>query len=79
MPPRLGYGIGWIVGKLVKYVVITWEEVQGLMEDLLYVDDTSPATTKLTDWAKENAHTLGFTYTSELARRRDRQSEYQSN
>ncbi len=36
-------------------------------------------TTKLTDWARERQSTLGLHYTSELARRQDREAEYKSN
>lgn len=78
-PPSLGYAIGWIIGKLVGDVMITREEIKGLMDNLLYVDAPSAGSTRLTDWATERARTLGLHYTSELARRRDRQTEYRSN
>jgi NADH dehydrogenase len=79
LPPLLNYSIGWIVGKFVNDVMITKDEVQGLMANLLYVETQPAGTTKLTDWAKKHANTLGFKYTSELARRKDRDSEYMSN
>jgi NADH dehydrogenase len=78
-PPALGYAVGWVIGKLVGDVMITRQEIAGLMANLLYVDSPPAGDTKLTDWAKEHASTLGLHYTSELARRRDRQAEYQSN
>lgn len=46
---------------------------------LLYVDAAPAGTTKLTDWARERSASLGLHYTSELARRRDREGEYKSN
>jgi NADH dehydrogenase len=67
------------VGKFVNDVMITKDEVKGLMANLLYVETQPAGTTKLTDWAKKHANTLGFKYTSELARRKDRDSEYMSN
>jgi len=79
VPPSLGYAAGWVIGKLVGDVMITREEIAGLMANLLYVDSPPVGNTKLTDWAKERANTLGLHYTSELARRRDRQTGYQSN
>ncbi len=79
VPPALGYAVGWVIGELVGDVMITREEIAGLMANLLYVDSPPAGTTKLTDWAKERASTLGLHYTSELARRRDRRTEYQSN
>ncbi len=35
--------------------------------------------TRLTDWIRDHAETLGRMYTSELARRSDRKSAYRSN
>ncbi len=40
------------------------------MAGLLYVDSPPAGHTRLTDWLKENAATLGVRYTSELARRK---------
>lgn len=77
--PTLGYAVSSVVGKLVDDVVVTREEIEGLMADLLYVQTPPTGQTSLTQWAKEHAATLGRSYTSELARRRDRQSAYRSN
>jgi NADH dehydrogenase len=79
VPPMFGYAVGWVIGKLVGDVMITREEIAGLSANLLYVDAPPAGTTKLTSWAKERANTLGLHYTSELARRRDRQTGYHSN
>jgi NADH dehydrogenase len=79
VPPSLGYAVGWVISKLVGDVMITREEIAGLMTNLLYVDAPPAGWTKLTDWARERASRLGMHYTSELARRTDRRTEYQSN
>jgi uncharacterized protein YbjT (DUF2867 family) len=79
VPPFFGYWTGWVLGKLVNDVVITKEEIAGLMANLLYVDAPPVGKTKLTNWARRHADTLGLKYLSELARRRDRESEYVSN
>lgn len=79
VPPTVGYCAGWIIGKMVNDVIITREEIAGLMADLLYVDSPPAGRTKLTDWANEHADSLGRRYTSELARRKDRESQYRSN
>jgi uncharacterized protein YbjT (DUF2867 family) len=76
IPPAAGYLVSKLVGKLVGDVIVTRDEIRGLMADLLYVESAPAGTTKLTDWASQNANSLGFRYTSELARRRDRTSEY---
>ena len=79
MAPIVGYCAGWIIGKVVNDVLITREEISGLMADLLHVDSSPAGKTKLTDWAKAHADSLGRRYTSELARRKNRKSQYRSN
>lgn len=79
VPPFLGYIAGWVIGRIVNDVMITKEEIKGLMDNLLYVESPPAGSTKLTEWAQKHADTLGLKYTSELARRRDRDSEYKSN
>ena len=79
VPPGVGYAVGWLIGKLVGDVMLTREEITGLMDDLLYVDAPPAGTLKLTDWARERSASLGLHYTSELARRQDRNAPYKSN
>jgi uncharacterized protein YbjT (DUF2867 family) len=79
MPPLLGYWIGQIIGRLMGDVLITRPEIEGLMANLLYVNSPPAGKTRLTDWIERHSDTLGKHYTSELARRRDRHTEYQSN
>ena len=79
VPPLLGYSVGWIIGKLVGDVMITREEIEGLMANLLYVNTSPAGYTKLTTWASARSSTLGLHYTNEMDRRRDRQSAYRNN
>jgi NADH dehydrogenase len=76
VPPILGYLVGWLVGKIVGDVVITREEIEGLMGDLLCTGSPPAGPTKLTDWAREHAEGLGHRYSSELGRRRNRSESY---
>lgn len=76
VPPSIGYLVAWVIGKLMHDVMMTRDEVRGLMGDLLYVDSPPAGSRKLTDWARDHAATLGVAYASELARRRDRCSAY---
>jgi NADH dehydrogenase len=76
MPPALAYAAGWILGRWMGDVMITWPEVKGLMADLLCTDSPASGTTRLTDWAREHKDTLGVKYASELARRKDRVKAY---
>jgi NADH dehydrogenase len=77
--PALGYLVGRLVSLLVDDVLVTREEIEGLMTGLLYVDSPPTGKTRLTDWARQNASSLGQQYTSELARRRNREMAYQVN
>jgi uncharacterized protein YbjT (DUF2867 family) len=72
VPPSVGYWVGAILGRFVGDIVITREEIAGLMAGLLDTDAPAAGPTRLTEWAKANAATLGRRYASELARRRDR-------
>jgi NADH dehydrogenase len=78
LPPWLAYLGTAATGWLQHDVLITREEIKGLMAELLYVDAPPAGTTRLTDWARQHAATLGLHYASELARRRERSSPYVS-
>jgi len=79
VPPKLGLLSCRLLGLLVHDVIITREEIRGLMENRLYVDAPPLGTTRLTDWIRQHRESLGRTYTSEMARRIDRVSPYRSN
>ena len=79
VPPELGYWACRLVGLIVHDVVITRQEIRGLMESRLCVDTPPLGATKLTEWIHCHRETLGRQYTSEMARRVDRASEYRSN
>jgi NADH dehydrogenase len=79
VPPDLGYWACRATGLLVRDVIITRQEIQGLMQGRLYVDALPLGATRLTEWIDRHKDTLGRHYTSELARRVDRFSGYQSN
>lgn len=70
IPPAAGFWFGRLLGTFLRDVPITREEIAGLMAGLLYVDDRPAGGTRLTDWARDHASTLGLRYASELARRR---------
>jgi NADH dehydrogenase len=76
IPPEVGYWMARAVGAFVGDVVLTREEIEGLMADLLYTESAPAGTIKLTEWARRNRRRLGRRYASELARRRDRRAAY---
>ncbi len=77
VPPRLGLAVGRLVGRLVGDVVITAEEVAGLMQNLLATLSPPSGRTALSHWVLKHRDTLGRAYSSELARRRDRGRAYE--
>ncbi len=77
VPPALGFALGWLLGRIKGDVIITREEIRGLMDDLLYVDSPPAGSTKLSDWARQHANELGKHYANELARRIDRRAAYE--
>lgn len=77
IPPILGYLVGRVVGRLVGDVVITREEIAGLMGDLLCTNSAPAGETRLTDWIKDHSDGLGIRYASEVARRKDRTAAYE--
>jgi hypothetical protein len=79
VPPGLGYWGCRLVGLFVGDVVITREEIRGLMEGRLYVDAPPLGAMPLTEWIDRHKDTVGRHYTSEMSRRIDRVSEYRSN
>jgi NADH dehydrogenase len=79
VPPSLGYWSCRMLGFFVRDVIITREEIRGLMENRLCVDAPPLGSTRLTTWIAEHRENLGRHYTSEMARRVDRRSAYKSN
>jgi NADH dehydrogenase len=69
VPPRIGYLSGWVLGKILGDVVITWDEVRGLMHGLLATGSPPAGRTKFRVWARDHASILGKRYENELLRR----------
>jgi len=59
-------------------VTITRDEIEGLMQDLLYSQSPPAGETKLTDWTRQHKDELGKRYASELARRVNRTAAYEN-
>ncbi len=77
VPPSFGYLVGSIISRMQGDVFITREEIEGLMQNLLYTPSPPVGTTKLTDWVHEHRDTLGVKYANELARRKNRTEAYE--
>jgi uncharacterized protein YbjT (DUF2867 family) len=68
VPPIVGLAIGKCLGWWMRDVVVTREEIAGLMADLLVSHDEPTCPTRLTDWLNKHGHKLGRRYASELRR-----------
>jgi len=66
--PGTAYALTRVVGRLVGDVLLTREEIDGLMADLLVSGGAPTGATRLSDWLRANAATVGRRYASELAR-----------
>jgi NADH dehydrogenase len=76
IPPSLGYVAASVIGLVVRDRFLTREEIDGLMRGLLCTDSPPSGETRLTEWVAANAERLGRSYSSELARRRNREDSY---
>ncbi len=68
LPPRLAHLLTRVAGCLVRDVVLTSDEVAGLMAGLLVSQDSATGSTRLSDWLGQNAGVVGTGYASELRR-----------
>ncbi len=68
LPPPLVLASAQVMGLAVRDVVLTGEEINGLMSGHLVLPDPPTAATRLTDWMRDHRDTLGRHYASELAR-----------
>jgi NADH dehydrogenase len=76
IPPTIGFFAGWLLGKLLRDVVITRDEIDGLMQGLLATASPPVGQIALSAWARQQATNLGRRYATELGRRRDREVAY---
>jgi NADH dehydrogenase len=68
LPPRLALIAAQFISLFVRDVVLTPEEVDGLMAGLLVSSEPPRGTRKLADWLQENRAAVGVKYASELVR-----------
>ncbi len=68
MPPTVALFLSQVVGWFVHDIILTKEEVKGLMAGLLVSKSSPTGTTRLSEWSRRHAHLLGVRYASELSR-----------
>jgi len=68
VPPRLALAAAQFLSIFVGDVLLTPEEVDGLMANLLVSAEPPRCKTRLADWLEENKESVGMRYASELKR-----------
>lgn len=67
-PPGIVHLATTILGAPLGDVVLTRQEIQGLMADMLVSKEPPPCRTRLSEWLARNADRVGRRYASEIAR-----------
>lgn len=68
LTPRLVLLFTKLLGYALRDIVITRDEVAGLMSNLLISEGSPMAKTRLSEWLEQNADNVGVKYASELER-----------
>ena len=68
VPPQMALLLSRTASYLLRDVVLTRDEVKGLMDDLLVTKEPPIGTTNLSEWLEDHGDSLGRQYESELKR-----------
>jgi NADH dehydrogenase len=67
--PRVAFALASIIGRITGDVVLTREEIGGLMANLLVSGGAPTAPTRFSEWFARNGPAIGLHYASEIAKR----------
>ncbi len=68
VPPAFGIALGKLIGATVRDVILTDDELRGLMENALTSEQAPNGTTRFSEWIEIHKDTVGTAYSSELDR-----------
>jgi len=68
VPPGLGIFCGHLLSIFLRDVLLTRNELKGLMDEMLTSEQDPNGQTKFSDWLESNKSTIGGSYSSEVAR-----------
>jgi NADH dehydrogenase len=68
MPSALGILLGRLISLALNDVLLTSNELKGLMDEMLTSEQLPNGQTRFSDWLRENRSTVGSSYSSEVAR-----------
>ncbi len=77
-PPWLALNLSRLVGKGVRDVLLTEDELKGLMAGLLVSASAPTCPTRFSEWSERHAHLLGRHYASEIDRHFRKKTESSS-
>ena len=73
VPPAVALAAARLIGLVVRDVVVTKDELEGLMANLVVTDGPATGQRRLSDWLADHASNVGRTYASEVSRHYARQ------
>jgi NADH dehydrogenase len=68
VPPAAALTAATAIGRVVGDVVVTRDELEGLMAELVTTEGPATGTKPLTEWLAQNAALVGRRYASEVSR-----------
>lgn len=68
VPPAIGIALGKLIGATVRDVILTDDELRGLMQNALTSEQAPNGTTRFSEWIEIHKDTVGTAYVSELDR-----------
>jgi NADH dehydrogenase len=68
VPPSVAIALARVLGLLVRDVLVTGDELAGLLTDLVAPEGPATGTVRLSEWLADHAGDVGREYASELAR-----------
>lgn len=72
--PKAAFYVSKVLNLILRDVVVTYEEIYGLMAETLVAFGRSTCETLFSQWSKEHASELGVSYSSELKRHYNKDS-----
>ena len=68
VPPAMGVILGQLIGLAVDDIILTYEELQGLMTNLLTSNQAPNGSTRFSEWLLDHRESIGAAYSSEWRR-----------
>ena len=68
MPPSIGVALGRVIGLAVRDIILTRDELNGLMHGMLTSAQAPNGSTRFSEWLELHKGEIGSTYSSELRR-----------